>query len=146
MQYNELTSFIDFQDDPVPDRERELAKSLVGVDEGRKVRTFVPGKAPASGGSPTLSRRASEVRTGMAGSKKCFILKCFILLKNGPNLASFCLFLFFSLDKYSANTINDKSIDGVLGTRIWGGIKVGGYESTELWRQPLFMLYVLCCV
>ena len=81
-----------------------------------------------------------EVRNGY------FILKCFILLKNGPNLASFCLFLFFSLDKYSANTINDKSIDGVLGTRIWGGIKVGGYESTELWRQPLFMLYVLCCV
>ena len=37
---------------------------------------------------------------------------------DGPNLASFCLFLFFLNDKYSTNlTINDKSIDGVLGTR-----------------------------
>ena len=33
---------------------------------------------------------------------------------NGPYSASFCLFLFFSHDKYS--TINYKSIDGVIGT------------------------------
>ena len=37
-------------------------------------------------------------------------------LKNGPNLVSFCLFSFFSHDKYSTKTIKDKSIDGVLGT------------------------------
>ena len=36
-------------------------------------------------------------------------------LKNGPN--PFCLFSFFSHDKYSANTINDKRVDSVLGTR-----------------------------
>ena len=38
---------------------------------------------------------------------------------NGPNPASFCLFLLFSQckDKYTTNlTSNDKSIDGVLGT------------------------------
>ena len=29
--------------------------------------------------------------------------------KNGPNLASFCLFLFFSHDKYTTNTINEKA-------------------------------------
>ena len=76
-----------------------------------------------------------EVRNGY------FILKCFILLKNGPNLASFCLFLFFSLDKYSANTINDKSIDGVLGTRTRGGRIVGADESTELGVTPSYFTY-----
>ena len=42
---------------------------------------------------------------------------------NGPNLSSFCLFLFFSQcrDKYSTNvTVNDKSVDVVLGTRTPG--------------------------
>ena len=35
---------------------------------------------------------------------------------NRPNLASFCLFLFFSHDKYSTNLIiNDKNIDVCLG-------------------------------
>ena len=29
--------------------------------------------------------------------------------KNGPNPASFCLFLLFSHDKYSTNTINEKA-------------------------------------
>ena len=33
--------------------------------------------------------------------------------------------------------INDKSIDGVLGTQTWGGRRmVGTDESTELWRHP----------
>ena len=36
---------------------------------------------------------------------------------NGPNPASFCLFLSFILDKYSTDlTITYISIDGVLGT------------------------------
>ena len=61
------------------------------------------------------------------------ITKCFF--KNGPNPASFCLFSFFSHDKYSTNTINDKSIDGVLGTQTQGGRMVGANESTELWRH-----------
>ena len=41
---------------------------------------------------------------------------------NGPNPNSFCLFSFFSHDKYSTNlTINDKSVDGVPVTRTQGG-------------------------
>ena len=53
----------------------------------------------------------------------------------GQTRPLFCLFSFFSHDKYSTNTINDKSIDGVLGTRTWGSVMVGADESTELWRQ-----------
>ena len=55
-------------------------------------------------------------------------------LKNGPNPASFCLFLFFfshCKEKYSTNlTINYKSIDGVLGSRTeaagWKALSYGG--------------------
>ena len=57
-------------------------------------------------------------------------------LKIGPNPASFCLFSFFSNDKYITNTINEKSVDVLLGTWIWGGRMVGIDESTELWRHP----------
>ena len=39
---------------------------------------------------------------------------------------SFCLFSFFLHDKYSINTTNDKSIDGVLGTRTRGGGRQDG--------------------
>ena len=40
-------------------------------------------------------------------------------------------------DKYSTNfTINDKSIDGVLGSWTRGGMMEGVDESTELWRHP----------
>ena len=43
-------------------------------------------------------------------------------LKNGPNQASFCFLIsYFSHDKYSTNTINDKSVVGVLGTRTRAG-------------------------
>ena len=51
---------------------------------------------------------------------------------NGPNQVSFCLFLLFSHGKYSTNIINDKSIDGVLGTRTQGDRMVGADVSTEL--------------
>ena len=37
------------------------------------------------------------------------------------------------------NTINDKSVDGVLGTRTQGVRMVSGDESTELWRHPKFL-------
>ena len=57
---------------------------------------------------------------------------------NGPNPSSFCLFSFFSHDKYSTITINEKSIDGLLGTRTWGGRMVGADKYTELW------LFYLC--
>ena len=49
---------------------------------------------------------------------------------NGPIRPLFRLFSFFS----HANTINDNSIDGVLGTRARAG--VGADDSTELLRQP----------
>ena len=54
-------------------------------------------------------------------------------LKNAPNPASFCLFLFFSQHngKYSTN-LTIKSVDGVLGTRTRGGRIVSADESTEL--------------
>ena len=51
---------------------------------------------------------------------------------------------FFSHDKYSTNlTINDKSVDGVLGTQTRGGRMVGTDDSTELWRQKYFYLLSL---
>ena len=66
----------------------------------------------------------------------------FIFL-NRPNPASFCLFSFFSYDKYSTNlTINDKSVIGVLGTQTRGGKMVGTDKSTELWRHPSKTLLV----
>ena len=48
-----------------------------------------------------------------------------------------CLFSFFSHDKYSTNlTINDKSVDGMLGTQTQGSKMVGADESAELSRYP----------
>jgi len=47
---------------------REPSKGL--HEEGRKVRTVVPGGASASGGSPTLFRRASAVSAGAAGKPR----------------------------------------------------------------------------
>ena len=56
-----------------------------------------------------------------------------LLFLNGPNPASFCLFSFFSHDKYSTNlAINDRSVDGVLGSRTWDSRMEGADESTEL--------------
>ena len=56
-----------------------------------------------------------------------------IFLKNGPISASFCLFS--SFPHYTILQI-DESVDGVLGTRIWGGRMEGTDESTELCWQP----------
>ena len=33
-------------------------------------------------------------------------------------------------------TINEKSIDGVLGTQTWGSMMEGANESTKLWWPP----------
>ena len=57
---------------------------------------------------------------------------------NGPNPASFCLYSSFSQynDKYTTNTINENSVEGVLGTWTRGGRMVGADESTELSRDP----------
>ena len=55
----------------------------------------------------------------------------------GQTRPLFGLFRSFSHYKYSTNlTINDKSIDGVLGTRTRGSRMVGADKSTELWRHP----------
>ena len=52
-------------------------------------------------------------------------------VKPGP------LFVYFhSFHMTNSNTINEKSIDGVLGTRTQGGMMVGADKSTELWRHP----------
>ena len=57
---------------------------------------------------------------------------------NGPTPASFCLFSFFSHDKYSTNlTVDDKSIDGLLGTRTRGGAD----ESTEQGMAHIYELH-----
>ena len=60
-------------------------------------------------------------------------------LKKWTKPGLFCLFLFFSHDKYSTNNINEKSVDGVLGTRTRGSRMVGADESTELWWHPYMM-------
>ena len=56
------------------------------------------------------------------------------LFLNGPNPASFCLFSFFSQDKYSTNFDYKRkkcSWDSNLGQQ-----DVGEDESTELWQHP----------
>ena len=64
-------------------------------------------------------------------------------LKNGPNPASFLfIFVVFShcMDKNSTNlTINEKSVDGMLGSQTRGGKMEVADESTELWRHPLIV-------
>ena len=52
----------------------------------------------------------------------------------GQTRSLFVLFSFFSHDNYIANTVNDKSVDGVLGTRTRGSRMVGADDSNELWR------------
>ena len=43
----------------------------------------------------------------------------------------------YSQEKYNIKlTINDVSLNGVLGTRTLGGRMVGADESTELWQHP----------
>ena len=50
------------------------------------------------------------------------------------------LFLFIFRSFHTTNiaqkTIDDKSVDGVLGTQTLGGRMVGTDKSTELWRHP----------
>ena len=66
---------------------------------------------------------------------------------NGPNPASICLFsFFFTLNVQIYHKFeNEKSVDGVLGSRTWGGRMEGADESTELWRHlyltDLFILF-----
>ena len=51
------------------------------------------------------------------------------------------IFVLFShrMDKYSTIlTINEKSVDGMLGSQTQGGNMEGGDESTELWQHPIW--------
>ena len=51
------------------------------------------------------------------------------------------LFLFLSHDKCITNLTNkDKSLDGLLRTRTWGGRIIGADESSELWWNPVTVL------
>ena len=54
----------------------------------------------------------------------------------------FVFISFFSHYKYSTNTLNDKSIDGVLGTRTRGSRMVGVDQFTQLWRHPYIVYKV----
>ena len=54
----------------------------------------------------------------------------------GKTRPLFVSFSFFSRDKYSTYTINDKSLDGVVGTQTWGGRMEVSDKSTELWWHP----------
>ena len=68
--------------------------------------------------------------------------------KKGPNSASFCLFLFFSHDKYSTNLTTDyKSMNGALGTRTQSRSLVGTYKSIALQRHPISFPFgpKVCC-
>ena len=55
---------------------------------------------------------------------------------NVSNPAYFCLFSFFPHEKYSKNTINDKSIDGVLWTQTRGSRMESADESTVAMAAP----------
>ena len=73
--------------------------------------------------------------------KICFLLK---MAQTRP----FYLLLFFSHDKYSANTINDKSVDGVLGIRTRGGRMVGqtnllSYGGTPRWIRKYWFVAII---
>ena len=62
-----------------------------------------------------------------------------IIFLMGQTRPLFGLFSFFSQckDKYSTKfIINDKSIDGVLGSQTRDGMMEGADESTELWQHP----------
>ena len=54
-----------------------------------------------------------------------------------PGLFLVIFILFTMQDKYSTNlTINDKSINGMLGSQTQGSRMEGADESTELWWHP----------
>ena len=52
------------------------------------------------------------------------------------------IFVYFrSFDRKKCSTVltlNNKSVDGVLGTQTRGGNMVGADESIELWWHPMF--------
>ena len=63
----------------------------------------------------------------------------FLMGQTRPLFVYFRTFHNEKTNAYSTNlTVNDKSIDGALGTRTRGGRTEGADESTELWRNPLF--------
>ena len=83
---------------------------------------------------PTYLQRHSSYLPIMLSTSACTSLPI-LFSKNGPNWP-FLFMSLFSYSKYSTNTINDKSIDDVLGTQTRSGRMVGADESTELWQHP----------
>ena len=73
----------------------------------------------------------------------CLLVWFFKWAEPGLFLVYFCSFS-QRKDKYCTNfTLNDKSIDGLLGSRTQGSMMEGADESTELWWHH--NLYGLLC-
>ena len=67
---------------------------------------------------------------------KCVDIVIVVFIKTGLFLFIFALFSHCK-DKYITNlTTNVKSIDGVLGSRTWGGRMGSTDKSTDLRREP----------
>ena len=47
------------------------------------------------------------------------------------------LFVYFRSFRIPYLTLNDISINGVIGIRTWDGMMVCTDESTDLWRHPM---------
>ena len=60
---------------------------------------------------------------------------------NWAKPATFCLLSFSSRDKYSTNAINDKSVDGVLGTRTRGVRMVGANVVLQFYCVTVVALW-----
>ena len=72
-------------------------------------------------------------------STRAYLIGIFLCFLRGPT-RPFCLFSFFSHDTFVLNlTINDKSIDGVLGIRTQGDMMVGVAMAA-----PLIFLSYIC--
>ena len=74
-----------------------------------------------------------------------FCKQIFFFLKWAKPGLFLLIFILFShhMDKYSTNlTINEKSIDGMLGSQTQGSRMEGADESTELWQHPFVSKFV----
>ena len=69
---------------------------------------------------------------------ECALIVLFLIKWAKPGLFLFHFVLFSHCkDKYSINlTINEKSVEGVLGSRTRGGRMEGADESIEIWWDP----------
>ena len=92
-------------------------------------------RSPSRTSWPQFSSTNTETYSWCRWERKLKLLLP-IFSKMGHSRPLFRLLSFFSHDKYSTNTLNDKSVDGVLGIRTHGRIMVGADDTSELWRPP----------